>query len=104
MSSLSLSADGLDALTDDAAVSSPSSYENTCSLMEQDRPAIFFAATIRFAVTSAAAVPSSLLFMELPESLLDLLLVVSFFVEGDVEDRATEISSTIRANPKSQIF
>jgi hypothetical protein len=53
-----------------------------CSLIEQDRPAAFFAA-------EAAAECDG------------IVAIVAFFVE---EEFATEISSTMRANPKSQIF
>ena len=52
-----------------------------CSLIEQDRPAAFFAA--------AAAAEC------------DGIVAIVVFVE---EECATEISSTMRANPKSQIF
>jgi hypothetical protein len=54
----------------------------TCSLIEQDRPAAFFAA--------AAAAECD-----------GIVAIVAFIVD---EECATEISSTMRANPKSQIF
>jgi hypothetical protein len=53
-----------------------------CSLIEQDRPAAFFAAA---AAAECDGIEANL----------------AFFVE---EECATEISSTMRANPKSQIF
>mmetsp|Transcript_3941 Transcript_3941/g.8472 ORF Transcript_3941/g.8472 Transcript_3941/m.8472 type:complete len:83 (-) Transcript_3941:523-771(-) len=60
--------------------------------MEQDLPANLLAAFI------AAAV------LEMFTSALVVPMFISLLEEVKEEERATEISSTIRANPKSQIF
>ena len=81
------------------------SCDKICSLMEQDRPILFFIAI--FAASSQGDSSDFQLSLLLllsssppPVPGVPLLLLLLFFEE---EDWATDISSTIRANPKSQI-
>ena len=74
--------------------------------MEQDRPVFNTLAAIRFVTATAAAADDSLLLLLLLvlESSLPLPLLLLLLLFEEEEECATEISSTMRANPKSQIY